>query len=89
MSTIDILWSVAAGMLLIAAVNTSIRLLAGPTTLDRLIALDMVIALTMAGLALWAGTSGDSSVISTVVAIALVNFIGSIAVARFRVRDDQ
>ncbi|QKT09002.1 cation:proton antiporter [Gordonia sp. X0973] len=85
----DILWSVAAGMLLIAAVNTSIRLLAGPTTLDRLIALDMVIALTMSGLALWAGTSGDSSVISTVVAIALVNFIGSIAVARFRVRDDQ
>ncbi|MFT3898947.1 MAG: monovalent cation/H+ antiporter complex subunit F [Gordonia sp. (in: high G+C Gram-positive bacteria)] len=85
----DILWLVAAAMLLIAVVNASVRVLGGPTTLDRLIALDMTIAVTMCGLALWAGTSGDSTVVSAIAAIALVNFIGSIAVARFRVRDDQ
>lgn len=89
MSTIDILWLVAAAMLLAAAALTSVRVLVGPTTLDRLISLDMGIALTMAGLAVWAGKSGDSSVVAAIVAIALVNFIGSIAVARFRVRDDQ
>ncbi|NNG98069.1 monovalent cation/H+ antiporter complex subunit F [Gordonia araii] len=85
----DILWLVAAAMLLIAGILASTRVLGGPTTLDRLIALDMSIALTMCGLALWAGTSGDSSVVSAIVAIALVNFVGSIAVARFRVRDDK
>lgn len=89
MSIMDILWLIAAAMLLIAAVNTTARVLGGPTTLDRLIALDMGIALTMAGLGIWAGMSGDSTVVSAIVAIALVNFIGSIAVARFRVRDDQ
>ncbi|MFT4202084.1 MAG: monovalent cation/H+ antiporter complex subunit F [Gordonia sp. (in: high G+C Gram-positive bacteria)] len=85
----DILWLVAAGMLLAASCLAAFRVLGGPTTLDRLVALDMTIALTMCGLALWAGTSGDSTVVSAIVAIALVNFIGSIAVARYRVRDDQ
>ncbi|GED96664.1 putative cation antiporter subunit [Gordonia crocea] len=89
MSTMNILWLIAGAMLLIAAVLTTIRILGGPTTLDRLVALDMAIALTMTGLALWAAISGDSTVLSAIVAIALVNFIGSIAVARFRVRDDQ
>ncbi len=89
MSTIDTLWLIAAGILLVTAANTTARLLLGPSSLDRLIALDMAIAVTMAGLGLWAGMSGDSSSVAAIVAIALVNFIGSIAVARFRVRDDR
>ena len=89
MSTFDLLWLAAGSMLILAGILTSIRVLGGQTTLDRLVALDMAIALTMCALALWAGISGDSTVLSAVVAIALVNFIGSIAVARFRVRDDR
>ena len=43
------------GHALAAAILTSVRVLAGPTTLDRLISLDMAIAVTMAGLAVGPG----------------------------------
>ena len=57
--------------------------------LDRLVALDTLIALAMCGLAVWAAYSGDTTVVPGVVALALLSFVGSIAIARFRVRDDQ
>ena len=43
----------------------------------------------MCGLAVWAAYSGDTTVVPGVVALALLSFVGSIAIARFRVRDDQ
>ncbi|WP_040524573.1 monovalent cation/H+ antiporter complex subunit F [Gordonia effusa] len=82
-------WSIAGAVLLISAALTTYRILRGPSTLDRLVAADVLIALTMCGLALWAAISRDSTVVPSIVAIALVNFLGSLAVARFRVRDDQ
>ena len=41
------LWIIAAGMLIAAAAITVFRLLAGPGTLDRLVALDTFVAVTM------------------------------------------
>ena len=81
-------WTIAA-MLLVAAVLTMIRILRGPTTLDRLVALDVLIALCMCGLGTWAAFSRDSTVVPAIVALALLSFVGSVSIARFRVRDDQ
>ena len=69
--------------------NTMIRILRGPTTLDRLVALDVLIALCMCGLGTWAAFSRDSTVVPAIVALALLSFVGSVSIARFRVRDDQ
>ena len=84
-----IVWTLCAAMLLVSAVLTTIRVLRGPTTLDRLVALDVIIALCMCGLGLWAAYSLDSTVVPAIVALSLLSFTGSVAIARFRVRDDQ
>ncbi|WAC53787.1 monovalent cation/H+ antiporter complex subunit F [Gordonia sp. SL306] len=82
-------WVIVSALLMIAAVLTTIRVLRGPTTLDRLVALDTVIALCMCGLGAWAAYSRDSTVVPAIVALSLVSFVGSVAIARFRVRDDE
>ena len=84
-----VVWLLCAGMLLISAVLTTIRVLRGPTTLDRLVALDVIIAPCRCGLGRWAAYSLDSTVVPAIVALSLLSFTGSVAIARFRVRDDQ
>ncbi|MFD4353991.1 monovalent cation/H+ antiporter complex subunit F [Nocardia sp. NPDC058518] len=82
--------AVIAGILLIAAaVITSYRVLAGPSTLDRVVGIDSLMAIAASGLAVWAAYSNDTTVIPAIVALALVGFLGSAAVTRFRVRDDR
>ena len=80
---------VIAGVLLVsAAVITTYRLLDGPGTLDRLVAMDSILAVSMCGLALWSVYSLDTTIVPAIVALSLVSFIGSVSVARFRVRDE-
>lgn len=82
--------AIIAGILLTAAaVITSYRVLAGPSTLDRVVGIDSLMAIAAAGLAVWAAYSNDTTVIPAIVAVALVGFLGSAAVSRFRVRDDR
>ena len=79
---------ITAGLLLTAAlIVTMFRLLAGPSTLDRLVALDAVISVTMCAIGVWAAFSLDSTVTYSLTALALISFIGSVSVARFRVPD--
>lgn len=80
-------WIIAAIMLSAAAMTTMFRLLAGPSTLDRLVALDTLIAVTMCGIGTWAAFSLDTTVTYSLAALALISFVGSVSIARFRVRD--
>ncbi|WP_066908140.1 monovalent cation/H+ antiporter complex subunit F [Millisia brevis] len=73
--------------LMIAAVLSTYRVIIGPDTLDRMVAADTVVALAMCGLTVWAVYSRDTTVVPAIVTLSLVLFIGSVAVARFRVRD--
>ena len=80
---------IAPVLLTAAAVITSYRVLAGPSTLDRVVGIDSLMAIAASGLAVWAAYSDDTTVIPAIVALALVGFLGSAAVTRFRVRDDR
>lgn len=80
---------VAAVLLSAAALLTGYRILAGPGTLDRVVGIDSIIAMAICGLAVWAAYSRDTSVVPAIVALALVGFLGSAAVTRYRVRDDR
>jgi multicomponent Na+:H+ antiporter subunit F len=80
-------WIIAAVLLAAAAVTTMFRLLAGPSTLDRLVALDTMIAVTMCGIGTWAAYSLDTTVTYSLAALALISFVGSVSIARFRVPD--
>jgi multicomponent Na+:H+ antiporter subunit F len=82
-----VVWIAAAVMLSSAAAITMYRLLAGPSTLDRLVALDAFVAVTMCGIGTWAAFSLDSTVTYSLTALALISFVGSVSVARFRVPD--
>jgi multisubunit Na+/H+ antiporter MnhF subunit len=80
-------WVIAAVMLTAAAAATMIRLLAGPSTLDRLVAVDTLVAVTMCGIGTWAAFSRDTTVTYGLTALALISFVGTVSVARFRVPD--
>ncbi len=82
-----LVWIAAAVMLSAAAAITVYRLLAGPSTLDRLVALDAFVAVSMCGIGTWAAFSLDSTVTYSLTALALISFVGSVSVARFRVPD--
>ena len=80
-------WIIAGVLLAGAAATTMYRLLAGPSTLDRLVALDTLVAVTMCAIGTWAAFSLDTTVTYSLTALALISFVGSVSVARFRVPD--
>ena len=80
-------WIIAAVMLSAAAAVTMFRILAGPSSLDRLVGLDTLVAVTMAAIGTWAAFSLDTTVTYSLTALALISFVGSVSVARFRVPD--
>jgi len=82
-----VIWVLAGVMLVAAAAVTMLRLLMGPSTLDRLVAVDTMVAVTMCGVAAWAAFSLDTTVTYSLAALALISFVGSVSVARFRVPD--
>ena len=84
MSTV---WTIAAVLLTAAATIVMFRILAGPSTLDRLVALDTLVAVTMCAIGTWAAFSLDTTVTYSLTALALISFVGSVSVARFRVPD--
>lgn len=85
----NVVWTIATVMLGAAAALTTFRILAGPNSLDRLVALDTLVAVAMCGLGTWAAFSLDSTVVYGVTALSLISFVGSVSVARFRVPDAE
>ncbi|MBV7295959.1 cation:proton antiporter [Corynebacterium sp. TAE3-ERU12] len=73
----------------IAAMLTLVRLLAGPNSLDRLISLESLIAMVQGLLALLIAGSLNTSWAYPMLVVALLGFISSVAVARFRVPDKK
>jgi multicomponent Na+:H+ antiporter subunit F len=82
-----VVWIITAVMLIAAAGITMFRVMGGPTTLDRLVAVDTLVAVAMCGLGTWAAFSLDSAVAYGITALSLISFVGSVSVARFRVPD--
>lgn len=82
-----VVWVISGVLLVAAAAMTIFRLLVGPGTLDRLVAVDTLVAVTMCGIGTWAAFTLDTTVTYSLAALSLVSFVGSVSVARFRVPD--
>lgn len=67
----------------LAALLVTVRLVRGPSALDRVVAVDVLVALIICALAVTAALTSDSVTVPVVVAISLVGFLGSTTVARF------
>jgi multicomponent Na+:H+ antiporter subunit F len=76
---------VAIGLLALgtAALLTIIRIARGPSMLDRVVATDVLIAITIAGLVLEAAINRHASTVPVILALSLVGFAGSASVAQF------
>ncbi len=82
------------GFLLVAAVFLALgfilqvyRIAVGPNSLDRMIGLDGFTASLQCALAVYICWTLDTTVTSAMLVVALLGFISSISVARFRKRD--
>ncbi len=65
---------------------TSLRLLKGPTLLDRIVALDLISILLVALLTLFSLTSQVEAYLDAALILALVAFLGTVALARYVLR---
>ena len=73
----------------VAAALTLYRLVRGPSTLDRVVALDVFVVLTVVGAGVYVAAYRDGSNIPLLAAVALVGFVGSVAAARLAVRRER
>lgn len=83
------LLAVTAGLYFVASLTALGRLLAGPNSMDRLVSLESMIAMSQGMLAVYIAWSMDTSVAYAMLVIALLGFISSLSVARFRVPDQR
>ncbi|WP_432494040.1 monovalent cation/H+ antiporter complex subunit F [Kineococcus auxinigenes] len=81
-------WS-ALALLGLAAVLVAVRLVRGPTTLDRAAAVDVFVAILLCGVAVVAADRGSTAYLPVLLVLSLLGFAGSVAVARFVGRDDR
>jgi multicomponent Na+:H+ antiporter subunit F len=77
------------GMLGIAALLLVTRISWGPTMLDRIVALDVLLAVVICGLALEAAVHRHTTTLPIVVVLSLLGFIGSVSIARFTPGSDD
>jgi multicomponent Na+:H+ antiporter subunit F len=83
----SILTWVAAGVLAVAALLILVRIVRGPTVLDRAVALDVLIAVVVSALALEAAVNRHGTTLPILITLSLLGFISSVTVARYVERD--
>lgn len=74
---------VCFGGLVVAALLLLARLLLGPSVPDRIVALDTLLQVVVAGIAVGAAATGRSAFLAVLVAVSLLGFVGTVLVARF------
>jgi multicomponent Na+:H+ antiporter subunit F len=78
--------AVTAVLLLVGMLLAFVRLIKGPDAADRIVALDLISILIVALLAVLAIYADETSFLDVAIAYALVAFLGTVALARFRMR---
>ena len=77
-------------VLLFAAVSLAlIRIVRGPTTLDRIVAVDVLLAIVVCAVAAEAAYTRDATSLPILVVLSILGFIGSVSVARFAPRSGR
>ena len=80
----------AAGVVLtVSALLALLRIIRGPTVLNRVVALDVLVSILVTTLGLEAAYNRHTTTVPIMVALALVGFLSSVSVARFVAREDE
>ncbi len=83
MSATHVLAWIAGTMLSVAAGLVLVRIARGPTMLDRVVAMDVLVALLVCAIGLEAAVDRHTTTLPILIAIALVGFVGAVSVAWF------
>jgi multicomponent Na+:H+ antiporter subunit F len=86
---VSVVFLVVLGMLCVAGAFTLVRLLRGPSTLDRIAALDVFVILIVAAAAVYIAIYRDGSNIPLLAAVALLGFVGSATATRLAERGER
>ena len=86
-SFLTVMTILGGGMLFAAAALTLVRVARGPTILDRVVAIDVLIAVLVCALGLEAAVNQHDTTLPILVSLSLVGFVGAVSVARFVSRD--
>jgi multicomponent Na+:H+ antiporter subunit F len=86
---VNVVLTVCAGILGVAALLLVARISLGPTMLDRVVALDVLVAVVICALALEAAVHRHTTTLPVLVVLSLVGFVGSVSVARFSPGSDD
>jgi multicomponent Na+:H+ antiporter subunit F len=75
--------AVCVALLATAALLLLARISMGPTMLDRIVALDVLVAVVICGLALEAAVHRHTTTLPVLAVLSLLGFVGSVSIARF------
>lgn len=79
---IGVVTGVAMAVLLVALALVCLRLVLGPGLPDRIVAIDMLVVLAIAFIAVFAAGTGMTAVLDAATVLALIGFLGTVALAR-------
>jgi multicomponent Na+:H+ antiporter subunit F len=74
---------ICVALLGVAALLLVARISMGPTMLDRVVALDVLVAVVICGLGLEAAIHRHTTTLPILVVLSLLGFVGSVSIARF------
>lgn len=79
--------TVAAFLFSASFILTTYQIMSGPNSIDRLLGLDGTVSMIQCSLATYICWTLDTTVSNAMMVVAMMGFMGSVAVARFRKRD--
>ncbi|WP_129663761.1 monovalent cation/H+ antiporter complex subunit F [Phytoactinopolyspora endophytica] len=78
----SVVFIITGTLLVIAALLALVRMVAGPTTWDRIVAFDGFVIVTVSGIAVLEAARGEGSAIMLLVVVSLLGFVGSLMAVR-------
>lgn len=78
---------ICAVLLAVSGALCLIRIVRGPSMLDRTVATDVFVASIVGAVGVHAAVGRYSTTVSVLLALSLVGFLGSVSIARFAARD--
>lgn len=81
--------AIAVGGLAVTAGLAGYRLVVGPTRIDRVIAIDVLLVTVAGAVAVRIAGDGNNEAINILIFVALLSFVGTIMAARFVERSED
>ncbi|HEX2315453.1 MAG TPA: monovalent cation/H+ antiporter complex subunit F [Thermomonospora sp.] len=78
----NLVYTVTLALLSAGGLLTLVRLVRGPTALDRIVALDVMAVLLVSGVAVQAAVLHSAANAASLAVIALLGFVGTVTAAR-------